>query len=224
MHYLFYHVPYELWCFLSFYILRKYSMVYYANFFFRMIPKWQFVCVCVCVLIVVYLHARITFNIFFRVLDKNDCFRISLSFIVLHSKTTYSTSAAFVLRTCWHESFCVDPGWSTTRTVCISRIKRTTEWATWTAGSKTPTTGWRTTSQRSHRLWRTCTRTWPSRYSTVRWSRSPWPGAANKWAPPSCQVRHTGAYRRIVVFISRKKNMCMYIKDLGLGGTTWRVR
>lgn len=175
-------------------------------------------CVCACVLIIVYPHARIAFNIFFRVLDKNDCFRISLSFIVLHSKTTYSTSTEFVLRTFWHKSFCVDPGWSTTRTVCISRIKRTTEWATWTAGSKTPTTGWQTTSQRSRRLWRTCTRTWPSRYSTVRWSRSPWPGAASKWAPPSCQVRHTRADRRIVVFISRKKKCVCISKTLHWAG------
>lgn len=82
-------------------------------------------------------------------------------------------------------------GWSITLTVCISRTRHTIGWATWTAGSRTRTTGWRTTSRRSRRPWRTCTRTWPSRCSTARWSRSPWPEAASKWAPQSCQVRRT---------------------------------
>lgn len=79
-------------------------------------------------------------------------------------------------------------GWSTTRTVCTSRTKLTTGWVTWTVGSKTPTTGWRTTSLRSHRLWPICTLIWPSRCSTVRWSLSLWPEAANRWAPPLFQV------------------------------------
>lgn len=70
MHFLSCHVPYRLWCFLSFYMLREYFIIYCVNFFFWMIKKWRLVCVCVFVFIIVYPHAHITFNIFFVYLIK----------------------------------------------------------------------------------------------------------------------------------------------------------